>query len=205
MNYALFRKPSRYIGNELNIIRKQGDIKVALCFPDTYEIGMSHLGLKILYSIINEIPNASAERAFSPWVDFESYLRENDLFLSSLEFERPLKEFDIVGFTLQYELSYTNILNMIDLGGIPLRSEDRADTDPLIIAGGPCAVNPLSLAPFIDAFVIGDGEEIIKEIIEKYSKVRGHGSVGATLRGDPLRDGRGLRFVPPPLRVRKTI
>jgi radical SAM family uncharacterized protein/radical SAM-linked protein len=169
MNYAFFRKPSRYIGNELNIIRKQGAIKVALCFPDTYEIGMSHLGLKILYSIINDIPNASAERAFAPWVDFESYLRENDLCLTSLEFERPLKDFDIVGFTLQYELSYTNLLNMIDLGGIPLRSEDREDTDPLIIAGGPCAVNPLSLVPFIDVFVIGDGEEIIKEIIETYS------------------------------------
>ena len=175
MNYAIFRKPSRYIGNELNIIRKQGDVKVALCFPDTYEIGMSHLGLKILYSIINEIPNASAERVFAPWVDFESYLRENDLPLTSLEFERPLKEFNIVGFTLQYELSYTNILNMIDLGGIPLRSKDRGDGDPLIIAGGPCAVNPLSLSPFIDAFVIGDGEEIIKEIIETYSDIRSNG------------------------------
>ncbi len=169
MNYAIFRKPSRYIGNELNIIKKQGDIKVALCFPDTYEIGMSHLGLKILYSIINEIPNASAERAFAPWVDFESYLRENNLPLTSLEFERPLNEFDIVGFTLQYELSYTNVLNMIDLGGIPIRSGDRDDLHPLIIAGGPCAVNPLSLAPFIDAFVIGDGEDIVKEIIETYS------------------------------------
>ena len=176
MNYAIFRKPSRYIGNELNIIRKQGDVKVALCFPDTYEIGMSHLGLKILYSIINEIPNASAERVFAPWVDFESYLREHDFPLTSLEFERPLKEFDIVGFTLQYELSYTNILNMIDLGGIPLRSKDRGGTDPLIIAGGPCAVNPLALAPFIDAFVIGDGEEIIREIIETYSDIRGNGS-----------------------------
>ena len=176
MNYAIFRKPSRYIGNELNIIRKEGDVKVALCFPDTYEIGMSHLGLKILYSIINEIPNASAERVFAPWVDFESYLRENDLPLTSLEFERPLKEFNIVGFTLQYELSYTNILNMIDLGGIPIRSQDRGHGDPLIIAGGPCAVNPLSLAPFIDAFVIGDGEEIIKEIIETYSEVIGNGS-----------------------------
>ncbi len=156
------------MGSELNIIRKEGDVKVALCFPDTYEIGMSHLGLKILYSIINEIPNASAERVFSPWVDFESYLRENDLPLTSLEFERPLKDFNIVGFTLQYELSYTNILNMIDLGGIPIRSEDRGDGNPLIIAGGPCSVNPLPLAPFIDAFVIGDGEEIITEIIETY-------------------------------------
>ncbi|UCH80013.1 MAG: TIGR03960 family B12-binding radical SAM protein [Nitrospiraceae bacterium] len=181
MNYAIFRKPSRYIGNERNIILKKGDIKVALCFPDTYEIGMSHTGLKILYSIINEIPDASAERAFAPWVDVEEYLRENNLPLTSLEFKRPLKDFNIIGFTLQYELSYTNILNMIDLGGIPLKSKDRGDNDPVVIAGGPCAVNPLPLSPFIDAFVIGDGEEMIREILETYSEVKGHGS---WMRGD---------------------
>ncbi len=166
MNYAHFRKPSRYIGNEVNIVRKEAKIKTALCFPDTYEIGMSHLGLKILYSIINDIPDASAERVYAPWVDMEEYLREKDLPLTSLEFQRPLNEFDIVGFTLQYELSFTNILNMLNLGGIPLRSSQRNNDHPLIIAGGPCAVNPLPLAPFIDAFVIGDGEDIIKDIIE---------------------------------------
>jgi radical SAM family uncharacterized protein/radical SAM-linked protein len=175
INFAQFRKPSRYISNEINIIRKDGDIKTALCFPDTYEIGMSHLGLKILYSIINNMPSASAERVFSPWVDFELYLRQHDLPLTSLEYQRPLRDFNIVGFTLQYELSYTNILNMLDLGGIPLKTEDRGDDFPLIIAGGPCAANPLPLAPFIDAFVIGDGEEIIKEIIDVYSGVRGKG------------------------------
>ena len=158
LNFARFRKPSRYIGNEVNIVPKDGDVKVALCFPDTYEIGMSHVGLKILYSIINNIPSASAERVFAPWIDFESYIRQHNIPLTSLEFQRPLSEFNIVGFTLQYELSYTNILNMLDLGGIPLNSEDRGDDFPLIIAGGPCAVNPLPLAPFIDAFVIGDGE-----------------------------------------------
>jgi radical SAM family uncharacterized protein/radical SAM-linked protein len=169
MNPALFQKPSRYIGNEVNIIRKEAGIKVALCFPDTYEIGMSHLGLKILYSIINNIPDASAERVFAPWVDLEEYLRKEGLPLTSLEFNRPLKDFDMVGFTLQYELSYTNILNMLDLGGIPVRSEERNEDHPLVIAGGPCAVNPLPLAPFIDAFVIGDGEEAIIEIIKAYS------------------------------------
>jgi radical SAM family uncharacterized protein/radical SAM-linked protein len=170
MNPASFQKPSRYIGSEVNIIQKEAETSVALCFPDTYEIGMSHLGLKILYSLINSIPNASAERVFAPWIDLEESLRKEGLPLTSLEFERPLKDFNIVGFTLQYELSYTNILNMLDLGGIPIRSEDRSDEDPLVIAGGPCAVNPLPLVPFIDAFVIGDGEEVIAEIIEAYTK-----------------------------------
>ena len=168
MNLASFQKPSKYLGNEVNIICKEADIKVALCFPDTYEIGMSHLGLKILYYIINNIPYASAERVFAPWLDFESFLRKNALPLTSLENKRPLKDFDIVGFTLQYELSYTNVLNMLNLGGIPMKSADRTDNHPLIIAGGPCAVNPLPLAPFIDAFVLGDGEEVIGEILDIY-------------------------------------
>jgi len=172
INLACFKKPSRYIGNEVNIIRKDAKVKVALCFPDTYEIGMSHLGLKILYSIINNIPYASAERVFAPWVDMVAYLKQNGLPLVSLENKRPLKDFDIVGFTLQYELSYTNILNMLELGRIPVTSADRGNNYPLIIAGGPCAVNPLPLAPFIDAFVIGDGEEVIGEIIDVYKKFK---------------------------------
>ncbi|MEF9438146.1 MAG: B12-binding domain-containing radical SAM protein, partial [Candidatus Mariimomonas ferrooxydans] len=172
MNLAHFQKPSRYIGNEVNITRKDADVKVALCFPDAYEIGMSHLGLKILYSIINSIPYASAERVFAPWIDFESFLRKTSQPLTSLENKRPLKDFDIVGFTLQYELSYTNVLNMLDLGGIPIRSDDRRDNYPVIIAGGPCTVNPLPITPFIDAFVIGDGEEVIGEIIETYKNFR---------------------------------
>lgn len=172
LNPASFKKPSRYIGNEVNIIRKEGDIKIALCFPDTYEIGMSHIGLKILYSIINNIPYASAERVFAPWYDLEASLRERKLPLTSLEFNRPLKEFDIVGFTLQYELSYTNILNMLDIGNMPVRREDRDNSHPIVIAGGPCAVNPLPLTPFIDAFVIGDGEEVVKEIIDCYKECK---------------------------------
>jgi len=166
MNYGNFTKPSRYIGNEVNIIRKDGDVKVALCFPDTYEIGMSHIGLKILYSIINNIPYASAERVYAPWTDLESWLRKNNYPLTSIENQRPLKDFDLIGFTLQYELSYTNVLNMLDLGGVPIKSADRGDDYPLVIAGGPCTVNPLPLVPFIDAFVIGDGEDVIKEIME---------------------------------------
>jgi len=174
INFALFQKPSRYIGNETNIARKDADVKIALCFPDTYEVGMSHIGLKILYSIINAIPYALAERVFAPWLDFESFLRKSRLPLTSLEHKRPLKDFDIVGFTLQYELSYTNVLNMLDLGRIPIKSADRQDDYPLVLAGGPCATNPLPLSPFIDAFVIGDGEEIIKEIVETYKRFKTH-------------------------------
>ncbi len=173
INLARFKRPSRYIGKEINIIRKDAGVKVALCFPDTYEVGMSHLGLKILYGIINNIPFASAERVFAPWADLESYLIDKGIPLTSLEERRPLREFDIVGFTLQYELSYTNILNMLRLGKIPIRADDRDERHPLIIAGGPCTVNPLPLSPFIDAFVIGDGEEIIKEIISIYSELKG--------------------------------
>jgi radical SAM family uncharacterized protein/radical SAM-linked protein len=182
MNYALFRKPSRYIGNEVNSIRKDAVVKLALCFPDTYEIGMSHLGFKILYHIINSIPYASAERAYAPWPDLELYLREKRLPLTSLEFHRPLKDFDMIGFTLQYELSYTNILNMLDLGGIPVRSEQRRDGHPIVIAGGPCAVNPLPLVPFIDAFVIGDGEEVIQEILHLLNEGQGSRGKGQRAR-----------------------
>jgi len=169
LNLASFRKPSRYIGNEVNSIQRETDVKVALCFPDLYEIGMSHIGLKILYMIINSMSFASAERVFSPWTDLEAYLRNNGVPLYSQENKRPLKDFDIIGFTLQYELSYTNVLNMLDLGSLPVRSADRTSAHPIVIAGGPCAVNPLPMKPFIDVFVIGDGEEVIKEIVELYN------------------------------------
>src|SRR4030065_2163996 len=138
MNFTSFQKPSKYLGNEVNIICKEADIKVALCFPDSYEIGMSHLSLKILYCIINNIPYASAQRVFAHWLDFESFLRKNAVPLTSLENKRPLKDFDIVGFTLQYELSYTNVLNMLDLGGIPIKNADRTDNHRLISACGRC-------------------------------------------------------------------
>lgn len=174
MNFSLFQGPSRYINSEVNSIHKNEHKKTIissiLAFPDTYEIGMSHLGLKILYDIINSLPYASAERAFSPWLDFEEYLRKNNLPLSSLESNTPLKDFDIVGFSLQYELSYTTVLNMLNLGGIPLYAEERLNERchlPLIIAGGPCTVNPHPMSPFIDAFLIGDGEAAIVELFEK--------------------------------------
>ena len=175
MNLSYFQKPSRYLNKEINAIYKDAPVRVALVFPDIYEIGMSHLGLKILYKIINDLPFASAERVFSPWLDLEAEMRAKGIPLSSLESNRPLKDFDIVGFSLQYELSYTTVLNMLYLGGIPLRSEERNNShftnyNPLVIAGGPCTVNPVPMSPFIDAFLIGDGEEAIKEILDTFYK-----------------------------------
>jgi radical SAM family uncharacterized protein/radical SAM-linked protein len=175
VNLSSFQKPSRYINKEINAIYKDAPVKVALAFPDIYEIGMSHLGLKILYKIINDLPFASAERVFSPWLDVEAEMKGKGVHLSSLESNRPLKDFDIVGLSLQYELSYTTVLNMLYLGGIPLRSDERNNSHftnyyPLVIAGGPCTVNPAPMSPFIDAFLIGDGEEAIKEILDTFYK-----------------------------------
>jgi radical SAM family uncharacterized protein/radical SAM-linked protein len=158
-------KPSRYIGAEVNSIHKtNAEINFLLAFPDTYEVGMSHLGIQILYSILNEIPYVAAQRCFAPWPDREKQLRDRHLPLTSLEEQMPLHDFDIAGFSLQYELSYTNVLNMLDLGGIPLKRIDRRETDPLVIAGGPCCFNPTPLVDFFDAFVIGEGEEAVVEI-----------------------------------------
>jgi len=160
-------KPSRYIGGEVNAVHKDHQsckLSFALAFPDTYEVGMSHLGLQILYAILNRMPGVVAERCFAPWPDMETRMRQSGLLLASLESHAPLSHFDIIGFSLQYELSYTNVLNMLDLAGIPLRREDRRAGNPLIIAGGPCAFNPAPMSLFIDAFAVGEGEEIITEI-----------------------------------------
>ncbi|MDP3791831.1 MAG: TIGR03960 family B12-binding radical SAM protein [Candidatus Omnitrophota bacterium] len=165
------RKPARYIGGEWNSVKKEwtpDKVKVLLAFPEVYEVGMSYLGLKILYGILNKRDDCLAERVFSPWPDFEKVLRDNNISLFSLESRRPIKEFDIIGFSLAYELNYTNVLNLIGLGNIPLRSSERSDGDPLIIAGGPASFNPEPMAEFIDAFVIGDGEGAIGEIVEAY-------------------------------------
>jgi radical SAM family uncharacterized protein len=170
MNFSHFQKPSRYIDSEFNALKKDAaEVRVALSFPDTYEIGMSHLGLRILYSIINNLPYAAAERAFAPWTDLRDHMKKEGVALCSLESKRPLCEFDVVGFSLQYELSYTTILDMLDLAGIPLKAAERLNSNkfqPLIVAGGPSAVNPAPMAPFIDAFLLGDGEEAVVELIE---------------------------------------
>jgi radical SAM family uncharacterized protein/radical SAM-linked protein len=191
---ARVQKPARYLGGEYGSMAKDWSdpnivARVCLGFPDIYDIGMSHLGLRILYSLLNKQPDLVAERAFSPWVDMEKELRERGLPLLSLETARPLKDFDVVGLSLQFELTYTNCLQMLDLGGIPLRNEERSDSDPLVVAGGPTATHPEPLAPFIDAFVIGDGEEAFPELIRAWARTKGQA------RADRLRALAGITGV----------
>ncbi|MBU4209314.1 MAG: TIGR03960 family B12-binding radical SAM protein, partial [Proteobacteria bacterium] len=169
----LVEKPSRYLGTEINCIKKDKNkikLSIALVFPDLYEIGTSHLGLHILYHILNSHEEIAAERVFVPGTDMEAYLRSSDIPLMSLESKKPLKDFDIIGFSLLYELNYTNILNILDLAKIPFFSSERDSSYPLIIAGGPCACNPEPVADFFDAIVIGDGEDVIMEISSSWLK-----------------------------------
>ncbi len=163
------QKPGRYVGGELNSVMKDKsrvDLRYAFCFPDTYEIGMSHLGMKILYSSVNEREDAWCERVFAPWVDMEEQMRENDIPLYALESGDPVKDFDMVGFTLQYELSFSNVLNMLDLAGIPLYSKDRESLTPLVVAGGPCVCNAEPIADFMDVIMLGEGEETTNELLD---------------------------------------
>ena len=173
------QKPGRYSGGEINSVIKNKedvDIRFAFCFPDTYEIGMSHLGMKILYSQFNEREDIWCERVFAPWTDFEEVMRENNIPLFALESRDPIKDFDFIGFTLQYEMAYTNVLNMLDLAGLPLKSKDRKDLSPLVVAGGPCTCNPEPLSDFIDLFFIGEGEEVDLEVIDLYKEFKKKGS-----------------------------
>jgi len=166
-------KPARYIGNEINMVKKDIDsidIRFAFCFPDVYEVGMSHLGLQILYYFFNRRNDTYCERCFAPWYDMEEKMREFDIPLYALETEEPIKNFDFVGFTLQYEMSYTNIINMLDLAKIPIWSSQRTEKDPIIIAGGPCAYNPEPLADIIDIFYIGEGEASYDEFLDLYKQ-----------------------------------
>lgn len=174
------QKPSRYIGGEVgSIIKDKSKINVrfAFCFPDTYDIGMSHLGMKILYSLINERENYWCERCFAPSEDFEKVMRENDIPLYALESLEPIKDFDFIGFTMQYELSYTNVLNMLDLAGIPIYSRDRTEElSQIVVAGGPCVCNPEPLADFFDLFILGEGEEVNLELMDLYYKMKKQGA-----------------------------
>jgi radical SAM family uncharacterized protein len=161
-------KPGRYLGTEWNSIHKDWEltsVHMAFAFPDVYELGMSHLGTRILYHLVNSIKEFVCERVFAPWIDMEGKMREQGIPLYSLESFRPVKDFDVLGFTLQYEMSFTNILNMLNLAGIPLRSTERGPKDPWVIAGGPCAYNPEPLAPFIDFFLLGESEEQLPEVL----------------------------------------
>ena len=174
------QKPSRYIGGEVGSIvkdRSKVDVRFAFCFPDTYDIGMSHLGMKILYSLTNERENYWCERCFAPGEDFEAVMRENNIPLYALESLDPIRDFDFIGFTMQYELSYTNVLNMLDLAGIPIFASERTqELTQIVIAGGPCVCNPEPLADFFDLFVLGEGEEVNLELMDLYHEMKKQGA-----------------------------
>jgi len=183
----LFRveKPSRYTGGELNEIVKnpsEVDIRFAFCFPDVYEVGMSHLGSRILYHTLNARQDTYCERAFAPWPDMEVQLRKNNIPLFTLETKDSLKEFDILGFTLQYEMSFTNILNMLNMSGITIRASERSEDEPIVMAGGPCAYNPEPLYDIVDFFEIGEGEEMMNDVLDVYKKYKGKGKKKEFLR-----------------------
>ena len=176
---AAVQKPARYIGGEPGMITKTvSDMgaRFAFCFPDLYEIGMSHLGMKILYGLLNSLPDVACERVFMPEKDMIEQMRLHGRTLWSLESMRPVKEFDIVGFTLQYEMSFVTTLKMLKLADIPLRSADRSESDPLLVAGGPCVCNPEPLAPFFDLFFLGEGEEQMAEFMAFFKEEKRKGT-----------------------------
>ena len=165
------QKPTRYTGGELNsCIKNPDDVKVrfGFCFPDVYEIAMSHLGLKILYHVLNKREDTYCERVFAPWVDMETEMQKENMKLFALESGDEVTNFDMLGFTLQYELSYSNIINMLKLADVPIWSKDRTKEHPFVCAGGPCAYNGEPIADFIDFFMMGEGEEIINEVVDAY-------------------------------------
>ena len=174
------QKPSRYIGGEVGSVIKDKskvDVRFAFCFPDTYDIGMSHLGMKILYSLTNERENYWCERCFAPGLDFEEIMRKNDIPLYALESLDPIRDFDFIGFTMQYELSYTGVLNMLDLAGIPVFAKDRTEElTQIVVAGGPCVCNPEPLADFFDIFILGEGEEVNLELMDLYWEMKQQGA-----------------------------
>lgn len=180
INYLLDKveKPGRYTGGEWGSVIKNPsdvDIRFAFCFPDTYEIGMSHLGIKILYGLFNKRKDTYCERVYAPWTDMEQLMRENNIPLYALESKDPINKFDFVGFTLQYEMSYSNILNMLELGNIPLLSSERGEDDPLVCGGGPCSYNAEPITDFFDFFTMGEGEEVMMEILDVYAEHKNQG------------------------------
>ena len=171
-------KPARYIGNELNSIKKDKEkiaIRFAMCFPDVYEIGMSHLGVQILYDMFNKMEDVWCERVYSPWPDLHKIMKEKHIPLFGLESQEPIKNLDFIGFTLNYEMCYTNVLQILDLGQIPLLAKDRTEDDPLVIGGGCCTYNPEPMADFFDLFYMGEGEISFYELFDLYKKMRAEG------------------------------
>ena len=171
-------KPARYIGNEVNSVMKdkrEVDIRFAMCFPDVYEIGMSHLGIQILYDMFNRREDVWCERVYSPWLDLHKIMKEEQIPLFALESQDPIRDFDFLGITIQYEMCYTNILQILDLSQIPIHSCDRGENDPIVIGGGPCTYNPEPLAEFFDIFYIGEGETVYDELLDAYKEYRAAG------------------------------
>ena len=171
-------KPARYIGGEVNAVTKNLkdiDVRFAMCFPDVYEIGMSHLGIQILYDMFNRRDDVWCERVYSPWVDLDKVMREEKIPLFALESQDPVRDFDFLGITIQYEMCYTNILQVLDLSGIPLHAKDRTEKDPIVIGGGPCAYNPEPIAEFFDMFYIGEGETVYNELLDTYKENKKNG------------------------------
>ena len=178
----LVQKPARYVGGEYGQIVKDKEnvrLRVAFCFPDTYEIGMSNVGMRILYGLMNEMDGVWCERVFAPWGDMEEQMRKHHLPLFALESHDPVKDFDILAFTIGYEMSYTNLLNMLDLAEIPLYAKDRDGLENLVFCGGICTVNPEPLSDFVDVFAIGEGEEITPEVLNLYQKAKDEGRLFA--------------------------
>ena len=172
------QQPARYIGGEVNMVKKDPsavDIRFAMCFPDVYDIGMSHLGIQILYDMFNRREDTYCERVYSPWNDMDKIMREKHIPLFALESQDPVKDFDFLGITLQYEMSYTNVLQILDLSQIPLHADERGEHDPIVIGGGPCAYNPEPLAPFFDLFYIGEGETVYGQLLDAYKENKKHG------------------------------
>ena len=171
-------KPARYIGNEVNMIVKQTDkvdVRFAMCFPDVYDIGMSHLGIQIIYDMLNKREDVYCERVYSPWVDLDQIMREQNIPLFAIESQDDVKKFDFLGITLQYEMCYTNILQVLDLSNIPLLASDRTEDDPIVIGGGPCSYNPEPIADFFDIFYIGEGETEYYHLIDLYKENKKNG------------------------------
>ena len=173
-------KPERYIGHEVNSVVKdleQVRVRFAMCFPDVYEIGMSHLGIQILYDMFNAMPDVWCERVYSPWMDLDAIMREQHIPLFALESQDPIKDFDFLGITIQYEMCYTNILQILDLSQIPLNALERGEDCPIVIGGGPCTYNPEPLADFFDIFYIGEGETQYEHLINHYKECKDRGLV----------------------------
>ena len=190
------QKPARYLGNEANAVYKDPgkvDIRFAMCFPEVYEVGMSHLGIQILYDMFNRREDTWCERVYSPWLDLDKIMREREIPLFALESQDPIRDFDFLGITLQFELCYTNVLQILDLSGIPLKACDRDESVPIVIGGGPCSYNPEPMAEFFDMFYIGEGEVVYDQLLDLYKSMKAAGKSRREFLIEAARQVPGIR------------